>query len=226
MRILPFRSISVVAVIVLVTLLSPAEISVAQVRKLYPVDEAAKNPSFFVFRARLFKAIQQRDTAFLVSILSPKIISSFGGTGGIAEFKEMWKLSTPGSKVWSELGDCLALGGKFDKDGSYTAPYIFGFPEDMDPYEHAAVINENVNVRSQPRTDSPVLKTLSFDIVKVIKWDRVQTKGDRRAWLTIQLDDGKQGFISDEFVRSPIDFRATFEKINGKWLMTSFVAGD
>jgi len=226
MKRLPFRFIFVAVFILFMTLLSPAEISVAQVRKLYPVDEAAKNPSFFVFRARLFKAIQQKDTAFLVGILSPKIISSFGGTGGIAEFKEMWKLNTPGSKVWSELSDCLALGGKFDNDGSFTAPYVFGFPENIDPYENAAVINDNVNVRSQPRTDSPVLKTLSFDIVKVIKWDRVQTKADRRAWLTIQLDDGKQGFISDEFVRSAIDYRATFEKTNGKWLMTSFVAGD
>jgi hypothetical protein len=53
-----------------------------QTRKLYPVDEATKDPSFFTFRARLIQAVQRHDAAFLISILAPKITNSFGGDGG------------------------------------------------------------------------------------------------------------------------------------------------
>ena len=31
---------------------------------------------------------------------------------------------------------------------------------------------------------------------------------------------------ADMFVRSPIDYRAFFKKIDGKWRMTTFIAGD
>ncbi len=37
---------------------------------------------------------------------------------------------------------------------------------------------------------------------------------------------GKKGYVSVKFVRSPIDYRACFEKKNGKWKMNTFVAGD
>ena len=45
-------------------------------------------------------------------------------------------------------------------------------------------------------------------------------------WYKIETLGGKKGFVSAEFVRSPIDYRACFEKKNGKWKMTAFVAGD
>jgi len=58
-----------------------------QVEKLYPVDEAARDPSFFLFRSRLLQALHDRDEKFLFSILSPDIKSRFGGDAGIDDFK-------------------------------------------------------------------------------------------------------------------------------------------
>jgi hypothetical protein len=37
---------------------------------------------------------------------------------------------------------------------------------------------------------------------------------------------GNKGFVLARDVRSPIDYRAYFEKHKGKWQMTVFVAGD
>ena len=69
-------------VIGFVLLLSFSSISIGQTKKLFPVDESAKDPTFFVFRARLFRAIQERDAKFIYSILDEKIQNDFGGGVG------------------------------------------------------------------------------------------------------------------------------------------------
>src|SRR5262245_13299488 len=163
--------------------------SSAQVAKLYPVDEAAKDPSFFTFRARLIIAIQKHDAAFVTDILDPKITNSFGGDGGVAEFKETWKLNRPNSELWNELGTCLALGGKFSTDGSFSAPYVFAaFPEQFDSYEYAAIIGQDVRVRKEPSLKSPVIKMLSFDVVKF-------TATQEKNWALITLADNQAGYV-------------------------------
>ena len=72
----------------------------AQVAKLYPVDEAARDPEFFAFRARLIVAVQKHDTAFLYSVLSEHIRISFGSGAGAAAFKERWHPEDPESRLW------------------------------------------------------------------------------------------------------------------------------
>jgi Bacterial SH3 domain len=198
-----------------------------QARKLYPVDEASKDPAFFTFRARLMQAVQRRDANYLVSILSPKIMNSFGGDGGVAEFKQKWKPERGQSEVWVELAECLSLGGKFDTDGSFAAPYLFnGFPEDLDVFTAAAIIGEKVRLRAAPKSDSSVIRELSFDIVDVPDWQVTKAQGETRNWIKVKLKDGQTGYVAEEFIRSPIDYRAIFEKENGRWVMTAFIAGD
>ncbi|HEY6806269.1 MAG TPA: SH3 domain-containing protein [Pyrinomonadaceae bacterium] len=199
-----------------------------QVKKLYPVDEAAKDPTFFVFRVRLLKAIQEKDTQFIYSILDDKIQNDFGGGVGIASFKTTWHAERPNSTLWSELLKVISLGGHFDeKDHSFSAPYLFGgFPEDVDEFEHGAIIEDGVRVRKEPSTRGEVLATLSFDIIEVPTWDPQKSTNDKREWLLVKLADGQKGYVAAEYVRSPIDYRAIFEKKNGKWMMTAFIAGD
>lgn len=197
----------------------------AQVAKLYPVDEAAKDPSFFVFRARLFRAIQQRDSAYLISIVDPNIANNFGGDDGLAHFKRIWRPERPTSQVWKELMNTLALGGKFDENKSFAAPYLFnGFPERFDAFEYSAIIDEGVRVRREPNTRAQVIRTLSFDVVKLATGTTVNA--NQREWVPIELADGQKGWVASEYIRSPIDLRAIFEKKNGKWVMTAFIAGD
>jgi hypothetical protein len=201
----------------------------AQVKKLYPSDEAAKDPTFFIFRAKLFKAIQKKDANFIYSILDKDIQSHFGGGSGLADFKQQWRLERPNSEFWSEFSTVLSLGGGFDKDNTFTAPYTtqkWPEDEDLDEFEHAAVIEEGVRVRSEPNIRGSVIQTLSFDIVSVTNWQNKGSRTDPRKWVEVQLTDGRKGFVSDEYLRGPVGYRAYFEKKNGRWVMTAFIAGD
>ncbi len=199
----------------------------AQVAKLNPIDEAAKDPSFFAFRARLMKAVLRRDTAYVINVLDPAIKNSFGDGGGIAEFKRMWRPEFPNSKVWDELLTVLALGGKFGEGHSFMAPYTYSaFPDKFDSFEYGVILDDNVRVRQAPSISSAVIGSLSFDIVKVSDWKLVQSPGNKQSWIAVDLADNRRGYVAREFIRSPIDYRAIFNKTNGKWLMTAFIAGD
>lgn len=206
----------------------------AQNRKLYPVDEAAKDRSFKVFRDRLLTAARKKDKEYILSILDPKIELSFGGHSGVKDFKEMWKIDEPSSQFWDELTTILELGGGFDTiDGQkeFVAPYVTSeWPDDpkLDGFEYLAVIRRNVKLRAAPGLDAPVLASLSYDIVKMIRTqgtpEAVQKDGFN--WLKVITDTGKQGYVADKYIRSPIDYRAYFKKIKGSWRMTVFIAGD
>lgn len=198
-----------------------------QVQKLYPVDEAAKEPTFFTFRARLIQAVHRRDAAHLLSILSPKIQNDLGGDGGIEEFKTMWKPERAQSDVWTELAKVLSLGGAFDKDGIFVAPYISAkWPDDKDSFELGAIIGEKVRVRAAPQISSSIMRELSFDIVEVPDWQKNKARGERRDWIKVKLSDGQSGYIAEEFIRGPVDYRAGFAKEQGRWVMIFFIAGD
>lgn len=201
--------------------------AIGQVQKLYPVDEAAKEPTFFTFRARLIQAVQRRDATHLLSILSPKIENTFDGKSGLSGFKEIWKPERPQSEVWNELARILSLGGAFDKEGVFTAPYITAkWPEDQDGFELGAIIGENVRVRAAPVITSSVMRMLSFDIVSVPDWQTNQARGEKRNWIKVKLSDGQTGYIAEEFIRSPIDYRVGFGKEDGRWVMIFLIAGD
>jgi hypothetical protein len=45
-------------------------------------------------------------------------------------------------------------------------------------------------------------------------------------WLSVHLADGSTGYIDERYVRSPISYRAYFERMDGRWVLTMFIAGD
>jgi hypothetical protein len=199
----------------------------AQVSKLYPVDEAARDGSFFAFRARLMIAVEQRDAVFVTSVVSPTIKNSFGGNDGLAEFKKYWRPERAASRLWATLMGVLALGGSFDERNAFIAPYTFSkWPEEIDAFQHGAIVGEGVRVRERPALDGKVLASLSFDIVKVPDWRPAQTRGSKQVWIKVTLANGAPGYVAADYIRSSIDYRAIFEKKDGRWVMTVLIAGD
>jgi Bacterial SH3 domain len=121
----------------------------------------------------------------------------------------------------------LALGGSFQNEVTFTAPYTFSrFPDKLDAFEHGVIVGENVRVRQKPTVDSPVVTSLSFDIVAVTDWGERLSGDSKQGWVRVKLAGGQEGYISSGYVHSPIDYRAVFEKRQGRWLITSLVAGD
>lgn len=188
---------------------------------LKPVDTAAQDPSFVSFRAQLLKTLERKDTPGLLAIVNKDIKVSFGIEYGIAGFKQLWKLDKPASsQIWKELSTVLRMGGSFSNKTTFVAPYVFSqWPATLDPFDNAAVIAKNVNIRAKPSLNAAVLKTVSYEILPIEFSENLQ-------WVTVKLGNGKKGYIASQYVRSSVDYRAFFEKINGRWQMTVFVAGD
>lgn len=203
-------------------------------RQVLPVDEGKKDASFSAFREKLIAAVKRRDVVFLLETLDRDVQGSFGGDSGIADFKRLWKLDKPNSGLWSELLTVLTNGGTFMKDAGaknkqFCAPYSFStFPPDLDAFEYQMIFANNVNLRARPDTKAAATDRLSYHVVRVDYENsvKVPNREGEYSWLKIETLSGKKGFVSAEFVRSPIDYRGRFEKINGKWKMTVFLAGD
>jgi hypothetical protein len=157
----------------------------------------------------------------------PQIRNSFGDDGGIKEFRKKWKPESPDSELWDTLVEILRLGGSFRDAGKgrdFWAPYVYSnFPEDVDAFEYVAVTGENVNVRQKPDPASAVVSTLSYDLVKAPEGPPQGRAGD---WVRVVTPGGKEGFVSRRFLRSPVDYRAGFTKVKGRWMMSALVAGD
>ncbi len=194
-----------------------------QESRVLPVDEAHENPEFFAFRAALQRALAARDTAALLAIVDPEIKLSFGGSWGLADFREQWRPSDSESPIWAELAAVLALGGRFGDDSTFMAPYTFtDSPAEVDPFEALIVIHASAPARAAPDPEAEPLVVLSFDVVRR-EWDPPATPD---AWTAIRLADDRLAFIRSSSVRSPIDYRAFFERRDGRWRMTIFIAGD
>lgn len=202
----------------------------AQERFVKPIDEAAQDKSFLAFRVQLVKAAKKRDAKFVLSIVDANIKNGFGGNDGIAEFKKFWKINEAKSEFWDEFLPVVQNGGTFTIEGKtkiFFAPYSFNaFPDDLDAFNHSVIFGSNVNLRSKADKNASIVGSFSYNIVEIL--DSVKDASDinKTAWYEVKTLGGKQGFVSADFVRSPIDYRAGFEKINGKWKMTIFVAGD
>lgn len=187
-----------------------------------PVDEAAQVPEFFAFRAKLQAAIARRDIETIKGALQPDVKLSFGDDDGVEAFDRIWEPDSPQTPLWEVLATTLALGGTFDADGSFTAPYVFTlWPEEYDAFEHAVVLGSEVAVRSAADSKSPLLTTLDFTIV-----ERTDPSAPEEGWTKITLPDGRSGYVEAAYLRSPIDTRVRFAKIEGKWQIVFFLAGD
>ncbi len=195
----------------------------AQEARVLPVDEAVKDAGFFAYRARLQRAIAERDTTALLAVVHPDIKLSFGGDYGIETFRQKW-LEGPEPGIWADLGTVLALGGRFYDDSTFAAPYTFtDSPDEVDPFEALIALGDSVPVHAAPGDDADVLATLSFDVVRHA-WDSRDPVPE--GWTAVRLQDGTLAYVRSRSVRSPIDHRAIFSRRDGRWWMITFIAGD
>lgn len=209
--------------------------AVAQVGTLVPVDEAATDPSFVLFRARLLEAVATRDTAFVLAYLHPDVKVSFGGDDGVEGFRRIWLDDSSGSDLWNELATFLPFGSTYETDPAMltsgaearaVVPYWFSaWPDGFDMFEHVLIVGENVNVRVAPSTEAAIIAQLSHAIV------RAGTAGSEaydvaEGWTPVTLASGEVGFVASRYARYPIGYRMGFEKVDGRWRITFFVAGD
>lgn len=207
----------------LIVVLSIAVASAAVAdRDFRPVDQAASQPDFLAFRTLLLDALARRDARAVLSVVHVDIRNSFGGDEGIEVFEEIWKLDDPDAPFWATMTAVLRLGGTFSPDHSFEAPYVFSaWPDDVDPYANVAITGSGVRVRREPRADAEPVAVLSHEMVEA------PPDGQRDdGWVFVRVRDGQPGYVDRQYARGPTDYRATFEKIEGRWRITSFISGD
>lgn len=197
-----------------------------QERYVKPVDEASEDPSFLLFRTRLIAAAEKRDIRYVKGVMAPNIKLSFGGHDGVKHFDGLW---TDKNKFWREFLSVIKNGGHWLREGGrrtmFTAPYSFdGFPEELDSFEYFVIFGSDVNLRRSPGMDGEIIGKLSYNVVKLS--DDPANRAEKPEWFSITTLGGQSGYVSVDYVRSPIDYRAGFEKRRGRWVMTFFLAGD
>ncbi|RJP20754.1 MAG: hypothetical protein C4527_24680 [Candidatus Omnitrophota bacterium] len=199
--------------------------------KLYPTDESAWDSSFHAFRKKLDQALAQKDAVFIESILTTDVLSSFGGDGGVAEFKEHYKIAQSDSEFWEIMRECLRLGGTFQYYGDgqkyFVAPYVFSrFPKEFDAFFYAAIIKKAVPMRILPDDRAKIIHFLSYDVVKTAEEGRMELIEEKNGYVKNTTLAGEKGWVRREEIRSPIDYRVLFKLIDGQWKLSSLVNGD
>ena len=203
--------------------------------KVVPIDQGIQDSSFLKFRQDLMIACKKKNVQFILDHLHPKARGGFGSAEDAKEFLQVWKPKSRDSEFWSTLRSVLQLGGRFVQDEKgfnvFVAPYVatdWPDSDSCDPFEgYVAVMEEGVQVRTKPSDVSPVVERLSYDVIQVIQErQKLKTVKGNSTWIHVLLSSGREGFVRRSQVRSPIDYRAGFEKINGKWLIAWLLAGD
>lgn len=199
---------------------------------LLPIDETDKNDSFKNFKIEMLNAIKEKDIDFLKAHINENIKFSFGGGYGMEDFIKEWKLNEnpETSELWTTLEQVLEMGSKVygNEDSMHVwTPYVFTeFPDSYDPFEYSVCIDKNVNVYSKPSLDSYIITQLNYNIIKPIDDYRIEIYSDGLMWSKIQLPSGERGYVDSKYIRSPIDYRASFTLEDGTWKMVCFIAGD
>jgi hypothetical protein len=202
--------------------LPPAE-EAYPVQSVRVVDQRGEDWEFAAYFQSLQKAVKERDVSALKKAMSPEIYLSYGGKKGYEDLEEMWDLKTnpKGSPIWSELEKALKYGAK--KEGDYFRAPAVELPANTDEYRARAIVGSNVNVRSAPSMDGKVIEQVSNLLVRMPK---DLTKYDKPGWKAVILPSGKPGYVAAEYVVDPLGYRAMFGKVNGKWTMITWIAGD
>lgn len=205
----------------LLSLLIAAEPPASSLRRLPPVDRCAGDSSFAAFRDDLLSAIERRDAAHVLRVAADDISVDFGGGAGRDYFREAWKLQRPAqSELWRELAEVLRLGCDVAEDGSYWAPALHLSDQVDDVFETLLAVRPGSVLRAAPDDRAAAVAELEWDLLQALEWDE---EGD---WWKVRMADGREGYARRSDLRMPADFRAGFQKVDGRWRMIAFIAGD
>lgn len=198
----------------------------ASARPVYPKDEAKEDRSFLEFRSQLLNAVDKRDGRFILSVLSPRVLTALGGGVGKANFEHDWDLKSKQSPFWPKFKFALTHGGYFEagkKEKKFTAPYATFFFADEDGTdtedERAVVMEKSVPLRSAANDAAASVITLNYDLVKIADDDADTEK----RWLKIKTLDGKKvGYVPSSVLIRQTSPYAEFEQQHGRWQLLWF----
>ncbi|MDD3799909.1 MAG: hypothetical protein PHE36_12120 [Novosphingobium sp.] len=185
-----------------------------------PRDECADIPGASEFRERLAQAVSDRDVEGLVALVANDVRLDFGGGEGANLLRA--HLTQPDRTLWDELSDLLVLGCAKNDQGGITIPWYFDQDfGDIDPENGMIVTGEDVPLLAAPAKDAEEVRKLSWDVAELPDSLR---PGD--PFQKVMLADKAEGYVATDKLRSLVGYRLIASSRNGKWSITSLVAGD
>ncbi|OYX66777.1 MAG: hypothetical protein B7Y88_02775 [Sphingomonadales bacterium 32-64-17] len=193
-----------------------------------PRDECAKVAGASPFLAEIRSAVSARDTAAFVALAAEDVKLDFGGGAGHDQLRSM--LSTDSAALWAKLDQLMTLGCASDGDALITLPWYFAQDISADPYTGMIVTGAGVPVHETAAEQAPVIAAISWDVVELIdgvsedsgfahvRWQRRESPATKPTVI--------EGYIDATRLRSLIDYRLLAASRNGKWRITSLIAGD
>lgn len=190
------------------------------------IDEGKSDPQFALFRDNVVAAIKKQNYDWVANRIAEDVKFSFGAEDGKSDLLATWR-GTPEAKehFMRELLTVLELGGQFktyDTRKYFVAPYVFSaWPDEYDAFEFVAVVGKDRAVFAGPDATLKPEAVLEYTILK-----RRYPSEAMEGWVNVEYETDKWGWIDEGSVRSPIDYRAFFEKRGGSYYLVTFVAGD
>ena len=143
----------------------------------------------------------------------------------------MWAPQSAQSPLWIELPKLLFLGSVFVKRDAkireLCAPYVyFRWPENATDNPSGAIVAKETLLKAQPAADSASIASLSYDLVAVSDWEVADdNKQSPQKWVKLKVGS-REGYVPEEHVRSPLEYRACFVNSGTRWRMTAFEVGE
>ena len=196
------------------------------------IDRAADQPAFAKFRADLLQVVGRRDAQALKGFLSPQIHYSFGvEKPGVEGFYSAWKATDRNSELWKQLAQVISNGGSFDPKGQFVAPsWYANWPADHKEAEWGVVSDARVKVYLEPKDNAKTLPEIGPCWVRLNQNHQNETDSK---FTCIDLPKSMQNpfkvesaFVKSRQVHHLLDYRAVFTRRNGRWELSSFLAGD
>ena len=200
----------------------------AQEGRIEAVDEASRDLSWALFRAKLLTAVEKRDRKFVLGVLDPKVRNGSDAPRGIAEFRRQWEFDSDDGVFWRELPSALSVGSAWferpDKQRELCAPYVLAkWPRDVDPSVYGVISTKEAWVKAEPSWESDTIARLSYLIVRVTDWEVADLDPKfTQKWVRIRLLKEGTGFVPEEHIRSPIEHTACFARTANGWRLTVF----
>jgi hypothetical protein len=201
-----------------------AQVAQSDLFHLAPPEASDLDGDFMSFLSEMRSAVEARDIEAILSRSTSDIFLSFGSQGGHDVLRRLLSDPQAATSYWQELKAVLQLPAARGAEGLHCAPYFtcMNLPQEaglIEPFDTAFIVSKDVSVFAEPDAAAAPLMKLSFDVVKVLEF------AEDPDWVRIALPGGEAGYVRSSTFRTLFDFRASFEKIEGFWLMTSFVAG-
>lgn len=176
--------------------------------------------------AKLVMAAGAEDFNPFIEAMTPDATASFGGDVGPEGFKRVYGIGQLNSPFWNEFYEAVRLGGVFIQADLFIVPYTSGdLPETADPYLSVIAIGKQTLLYAEPKEGAKVVADVTHQLLEQLDIEPADLEKTGPDYLRVKADAG-EGYVKVDGVRSPLDYRAVFQKIAGEWKLVAFVAGD